>query len=113
MFIDPINTFHPISREANNRHENPPIRLSYHGSIHYNSIVDPFTPTIGVGLGLANYVPGQADQNLMTEAKLASERHQIEEAMLKDKMKMTDWERTEEELQRQVSPLVYIQYIER
>lgn len=54
----------------------------------------------------------------MKEAKLASERHHIEEAMLKDsaqlfektynhllisEMRMTDWERTEEELQRQVS----------
>jgi hypothetical protein len=38
----------------------------------------------------------------MNEAKLASERQHIEEAMLKDKMKMTDWERTEDELQRQV-----------
>jgi hypothetical protein len=39
----------------------------------------------------------------MKEAKLASERHHIEEAMLKDKMRMTDWERTEEELERQVT----------
>lgn len=34
---DPINIFHPISREANAGVENPPIRLSYHGSVHYNS----------------------------------------------------------------------------
>lgn len=34
---DPINTFHPISREANTGVVNPPIRLSYHGSVHYNS----------------------------------------------------------------------------
>lgn len=101
--LEPINTFHPISREANTRQENPPIRLSYHGSIHYNSIVDPFVPSIGVGLGLPGYIPGQADQNLMKEAKLASERQHIEEAMLKDKLQMTDWERTEEELERQVT----------
>jgi OTU domain-containing protein 5 len=27
LILEPINTFHPISREANNRQENPPIRL--------------------------------------------------------------------------------------
>ncbi|KAI6176182.1 Deubiquitinating enzyme A [Aphelenchoides bicaudatus] len=109
----PINTFHPISREANNRQqENPPIRLSYHGSVHYNSIVDPFKPSIGVGLGLPGYIPGQADQNLMKEAKMASERQHIEDAMLNDKMRMTDWERTEEELQRQVESESYLEYLQ-
>lgn len=90
---------------------NPPIRLSYHGSVHYNSVVDPFTPTVGVGLGLANYIPGQADANLMNEAKLASERQHIEEAMLKDKMKLTDWEKTEQELERQVASESYMEYL--
>jgi OTU domain-containing protein 5 len=100
--LEPINTFHPISRETNNRQENPPIRLSYHGSVHYNSIVDPFTPTVGVGL-LPGYAPGEVDKTLMNNVKLKSERQHIEEEMLKDKLRMTDWERTEEELQRQVS----------
>lgn len=31
-----------------------------------------------------------------------SEMHQIEQAMLKDKMSMTDWERTEEDLKDEV-----------
>lgn len=35
--IDPINTFHPISPEANAGPEHAPIRLSYHGTVHYNS----------------------------------------------------------------------------
>ena len=49
-FVDPINTF--------NKTENEPIRISYHGSVHYNSIVDPFKATIGVGLGLPGLQPG-------------------------------------------------------
>jgi OTU domain-containing protein 5 len=32
--------------------DNEPIRLSYHGRNHYNSLVDPNKATIGVGLGL-------------------------------------------------------------
>ncbi|CAD5221806.1 unnamed protein product [Bursaphelenchus okinawaensis] len=108
---DPINTFHPISREANTGVENPAIRLSYHGSVHYNSVVDPFNPTIGVGLGLPEYQPGLADHNLLKEATQASERQLIEDAMLKDKMKMTDWERTEEELSRQIASESYMDYL--
>ncbi|KAI6181191.1 Deubiquitinating enzyme A [Aphelenchoides besseyi] len=109
---EPINTFHPISREANAGQENPPIRLSYHGSVHYNSVVDPYTPTIGVGLGLPGHVPGQADRNLIKEATLASERQHIEEAMLKDKLRATDWERTEEELVRQIENESYLEFLE-
>uniref|UniRef100_A0A915EDE4 ubiquitinyl hydrolase 1 n=1 Tax=Ditylenchus dipsaci TaxID=166011 RepID=A0A915EDE4_9BILA len=109
--IDPINTFHPISPEANTGIENPPIRLSYHGTVHYNSVIDPFTATIGVGLGLPDFKPGMADRNLMKEASIASEAQHIEEAMLNDKLRMTDWERTEEELSKQIAKDSYMDYL--
>lgn len=64
-----------------------------------------------MGLGLPEYQPGLADRNLMHEATLASERQHIEDAMLKDKMKMTDWERTEEELSRQIANESYVDYL--
>lgn len=38
--------------------DNAPIRLSYHHGVHYNSVVDPYTATVGVGLGLAGHKPG-------------------------------------------------------
>lgn len=66
-------------------------------------VIDPYYATIGVGLGLPDFKPGMADKNLLKEAKLASEVQHIEEAMLKDKMKMTDWEKTDEELLQQVN----------
>ena len=34
-----------------------PIRISYHRNTHYNSLVDPEKPTIGVGLGLSRFKP--------------------------------------------------------
>lgn len=34
-----------------------PIRISYHRNTHYNSLVDPEKPTIGVGLGLPGFKP--------------------------------------------------------
>lgn len=52
-FADPINTFNCPYKT-----ENEPIRISYHGNVHYNSIVDPFKATIGVGLGLPGLQPG-------------------------------------------------------
>lgn len=49
---EPINTFH-----ASYQSDYEPIRLSYHNNIHYNSIIDPYNPSVGVGLGLAGYNP--------------------------------------------------------
>ncbi len=50
---EPINIFFGVYKT-----DNAPIRLSYHGRIHYNSVVDPCQATIGVGLGLAGFTPG-------------------------------------------------------
>ncbi|PAV74306.1 hypothetical protein WR25_23555 [Diploscapter pachys] len=102
----PINIFHP--------HHNPinePLRLSYHGSTHYNAVVDPFHPTFGVGLGLPGLVAGAADHALITDALRQSETLHIEESMLKDKMSMSDWQKTEEEIKQQVSRESFLEYI--
>lgn len=50
--LEPINTFH-----ASYQSDYEPIRLSYHCNIHYNSVIDPYNPSVGVGLGLAGYNP--------------------------------------------------------
>jgi len=52
-FSAPINIFATRTASAN-----PPLRVSYHRQSHYNSVIDPFTPTIGVGLGLPSFHPG-------------------------------------------------------
>jgi hypothetical protein len=53
FFSDPINTF-----SCSYKTDNEPIRISYHRNTHYNSIVDPYKATIGVGLGLPGLQPG-------------------------------------------------------
>ena len=53
FFPEPSNIFFAVYKT-----DNAPIRLSYHGGVHYNSVVDPYKATIGVGLGLAGYKPG-------------------------------------------------------
>lgn len=48
---EPINIFH-----SSYKTDYEPIRLSYNG-IHYNSVLNPNKPSVGVGLGLSGYKP--------------------------------------------------------
>lgn len=53
FIVEPINIFH----SSYSAESTFPIRLSYHRNTHYNSLVDPDKPTIGVGLGLPGFKP--------------------------------------------------------
>ena len=57
--VDAVNLFHDAFRDAN-----APLRLSYHGSCHYNALIDPKAPAFGVGLGL----PGPRDASEAEQA---------------------------------------------
>lgn len=104
--IEPKNTF-----QSEFQTDNEPIRLSYHVRMHYNSVVNPFKATIGVGLGLPQLTPGLAEKNLLNEALKKSEEFQIEQTMLDDKLKATDWEATNEELMELVARESYLQWL--
>ncbi|KAK9497514.1 hypothetical protein O3M35_004219 [Rhynocoris fuscipes] len=103
---DPINIFHGVHKS-----DNEPIRLSYQRGSHYNSIVDPHKATIGVGLGLPSFNPGAADKSLLNDAIRQSEELHIEQAMLEDKLRATDWEATNEAIEEQVARDSYLQYL--
>ncbi|XP_006005463.1 OTU domain-containing protein 5-A isoform X2 [Latimeria chalumnae] len=103
---DPINTFHGIQQN-----EDEPIRVSYHRNIHYNSVVNPNKATIGVGLGLPSFKPGYAEQSLMKNAIKTSEESWIEQQMLEDKKRATDWEATNEAIEEQVARESYLQWL--
>lgn len=85
--------------------------MSYHRGVHYNSLVDPYKATVGVGLGLPGFVPGQADKKLMGDAMRQSEETLIEKAMLEDKVKATDWEATNEAIEEQVARESYLDWL--
>ncbi|KAJ8934889.1 hypothetical protein NQ314_013169 [Rhamnusium bicolor] len=104
--IEPINIFN-CSRLINSYE---PIRLSYHRMCHYNSISNPNKPSVGVGLGLPNYKPTDIDRRRFNDAVRASEELLIEQTMLEDKLKATDWEATNEAIEEQVARESYIQY---
>ncbi|XP_076369809.1 OTU domain-containing protein 5-A-like [Tachypleus tridentatus] len=103
---EPINTFHGMHKT-----DNEPIRLSYHRNIHYNSIVDPYKATIGVGLGLPAYKPGAAEKSLIMDAIRSSENLQLEQAMLEDKLRATDWEATNEAIEEQIARESYLEWL--
>ena len=77
LLTEPINIF-----QGTQQTDNAPIRLTYHKGTHYNSLVDPYEATVGVGLGLPGYQPGLADKNLMSEATRQSENFHIEKVSL-------------------------------
>lgn len=74
FLTEPINIFHTMVES-----DNEPIRLSYQRCSHYNSIVDPYKATIGVGLGLPSFNPGAADRALISDAVRQSEEQHIEQ----------------------------------
>ncbi|PAA54352.1 hypothetical protein BOX15_Mlig016383g4 [Macrostomum lignano] len=104
--IEPRNVFH-----GEYKTDYPPIRLSYHGSVHYNSIREPYSATVGIGLGLPEFEPGLADKQLLSEAIKRSEENQIEEAMLKDKMRDTDWDLMQSQIENQIAEESYKEYV--
>ncbi|CAF0910856.1 unnamed protein product [Adineta steineri] len=103
---EPINTVHGMYKT-----DNEPIRLSYHSSIHYNSIIDPWRPTAGHGLGLPDLEPGRAQESLIVTALRQSEESHIERAMLDDKLAATDWEATQDELIQQIARESYLEWL--
>lgn len=115
MFNRPIEVYHyssePINIFQGPSSDNEPIRLSYHRSVHYNSIVDPFKATVGVGLGLPAYDPGLADKSLLEDAIRLSDEDAIEKAMLEDKLLATDWEATNEAIEEQVARESYLEWV--
>lgn len=115
MFNRPIEVYHyssePINIFQGPKSEREPIRLSYHRSVHYNSIVDPFKATVGVGLGLPAYDPGVADRSLLEKAIRMSDEDAIEKAMLEDKLLATDWEATNEAIEEQVARESYLEWL--
>lgn len=92
----------------NNGYE--PLRLSYQRGTHYNAVIDPYKASIGVGLGLAGHKPGEIDKRQISDAMRLSEELEIEQTMLQDKLKTTDWEATNEAIEEQIARESYLQW---
>lgn len=105
--VQPINTLNEQARGPTN----PPIRVSYHRHSHYNSVVDPHAPTIGIGLGLPSFHPGLAEKTLMEKACKSSENEMIEQQMLADKLMAADRDYTEEAILQQIRERSLAEYI--
>ncbi|CAO1427679.1 unnamed protein product [Diamesa tonsa] len=105
--LTPINIYN--SEQMNNGYQ--PLRLSYHRYSHYNAILDPYKSSVGVGLGLAGYRPEDFDPaKQMKDAVLQSEQLEIEKMMVEDKLKMSDWEATSDQVVEQIARQSYLQF---
>lgn len=106
--IEQVNLFH-----GQYSTDNPPIRLSYHNRNHYNSVIDPNNPAVGVGLGLPQLQPGVclcsvyrlywlysqlADKMLLKEAIDRSEAEEMEEQLVTEYKNISELELTEQQL---------------
>uniref|UniRef100_A0AC34GPA8 OTU domain-containing protein n=1 Tax=Panagrolaimus sp. ES5 TaxID=591445 RepID=A0AC34GPA8_9BILA len=109
----PVITFHPITVEANAVGEHPPLMLSYHGNVHYNSVIDPYRPVNAPinPVVFPNLNTNMHERISYKNAVNASELTHIEEQMLNDKLKMTDYEGTEDELTKQITKESYMDYV--
>lgn len=105
---EPINIFRP--EQLNNGYE--PFRLSYHRSSHYNAIINPFKESVGVGLGLTGcrLEDGTIDRKKLTEAVRLTQQQHIEQTMLEDKLKKSDWDATNEAIEEQTARVSYLEY---
>lgn len=58
-----------------------PLRVSYHNGNHYNAVIDPENPTVGLGLGLPELNTGSSDPSQVEKALEMSEMEQIEKVI--------------------------------
>lgn len=89
-----------------------PLRLLYQRGSHYNAILNPYKPTVGLGLGLSGYRITDESPNVkhLRDAVRLSEDLEIEQTMFEDKLKTTDWEATNEAIEEQIARESYLQW---
>lgn len=105
--IEPVNIFGPEQIKEGTE----PLRLLYQRGSHYNAILNPYKPTVGVGLGLAGYcIKESPNVKHLHDAVRLSEDLEIEQTMFEDKLKTTDWEATNEAIEEQIARESYIQW---
>jgi len=107
---EPINIFQQLHRPDSAL--SVPIRLCYHRGVHYNSLEDPSSPCLGLGLGLPAIKQGVQQGSEVRAALNQRENILTEQQMLEDKIKATDWEATNEAIEEQVARESYLQWLE-
>jgi len=107
---EPINIFQQLHRTDSSL--SVPIRLCYHRGVHYNSLEDPSSPCLGLGLGLPAIKQGVEQKSEVRAALNQRENILTEQQMLEDKIKATDWEATNEAIEEQVARESYLQWLE-
>ncbi len=101
----PLSSLRPINIfQSSYATSNAPIRVFYSSEQegnHYDAIVDPYAATVGVGLGLPGFKPGEADRALMKRAAAESVRERVSECADADIIRVVQHRSWEEYRQQQ------------
>jgi OTU domain-containing protein 5 len=90
--------------------DNSPIMLSYHGGNHYNSVIDPSNPSVGVGLGLPDYKPiGEGVR--VAEAIKVSEQEYLEQRFIEETKETSELSIVEKAIEDDVIAASTAEYI--
>lgn len=81
MLVRGLNIFQ--SKYHSDELEAAPIRLLYRGGNHYDAVKDPYSATVGVGLGLSGFEPGKADRDLLKSTAWTTDIEATEREMEK------------------------------
>mmetsp|Transcript_15464 Transcript_15464/g.39476 ORF Transcript_15464/g.39476 Transcript_15464/m.39476 type:complete len:379 (-) Transcript_15464:319-1455(-) len=72
----PINLFHSAYNT-----DAPPLMLSYHNANHYNAVINPENPCIGIGLGIGIKQPAEVESEMMDRTIAESDALDAEQAL--------------------------------
>ncbi len=93
LSAEPMNIFH-----AEYDSHNPPIRLSYVGAVHYDSIVDPSLPSVGIGLGMPGLVAQPISEQIVSAVQRESENELLDTAIEQQIISASENEQLEREM---------------
>jgi len=97
---EPINTFQAPAVPGCETYA--PMRVSYHQGNHFNSIVDPSHPSVGVGLGLPGYKPVPVDRLVTASVVKQSEAEQVDSLLVSRAIEESDAAETEQAVERAI-----------
>lgn len=87
------------------------MRVSYHRGNHFNSVVDPLHPAVGVGLGLPGYAPAPVDRMVTERACQQSDTEHVDEQLVSRAVAESDAAETEEQLERAALEASRLEYL--
>eukprot|EP00727_Mastigamoeba_balamuthi_P008856 m51a1_g4593 putative otubain-like histone deubiquitinase 1 (353) ;mRNA; r:195745-197148 len=105
----PMNVFHGAYALS----DVAPMRLLYSNGNHYDAVVDPARPAVGVGLGIPNYKPMPLDLQQTAKAVAESEADDVERALLESVRRDSEMSVSQKDIEQAVMAASRAEYLEK